>query len=109
MPVSRVVKSKHQHKGKAFAQELTYHEKVDRNGSISFIPVPVSTTPTSSSVSASPSTSRSSTQPPVSHKRVVCDVEGSPDQDIGTFKKPRKPKKVFSCFAIILSITINPN
>jgi hypothetical protein len=98
MPASRAVKSKYQPKGKAFAQELTYHEKVDRNGSISFIPLPVPTTPTPSSVSASPSTSISSTQPPVSHKRVLHDVEVSLDQDIGAFKKPRKPRKVFPMF-----------
>jgi hypothetical protein len=108
MPASRAVKSKYQPKGKAFAQELTYHEKVDRNGSISFIPLPVPTSPTSPSVSASPLASQPSTQLPVSHKRAVRDVEVSLDQDIGVSKKPRKPTQVFCSFPIILSITINP-
>jgi hypothetical protein len=110
MPASRVVKSKHQPKGKQFAQEITYHQKAERNGSISFLPVPVPMTQTSPNVSASPSTSRQSTQPPVSHKRVALDVEDSLDsleQDIGASKKPRKPKKVCSSFLIKFSIIIN--
>jgi hypothetical protein len=102
MPASRVSKSRQQPKGKAYAKELTFVPKKDRNGGISFVPleVPTSSTP----MSTSPSTS-GSPQPPPSHKMVVDHGQVSTHHNIGAAKKSQQSKKVFSSFLIFFAFT----
>jgi hypothetical protein len=105
MPASRLSKSRQQLKGKAYAKELTFVQKKDRNGGISFVPLEVPTSSTPPYMSTSPSTSRSP-QPPPSHKMVIDNGQGSLHHDLGASKKSQQSKKVFSSFLIFFAFTI---